>query len=111
MSNGPPTDEEVAEDYKYSLEFLTTNDRYAINNLTVIARENTEHAPAISKVLEAHIRKVKSNFRFILFTFTIDIIQPVFFFLFIRCEDQQAADLMNRLLQIASFQLYMFLTR
>ncbi|MCJ1234159.1 hypothetical protein MMC14_002117 [Varicellaria rhodocarpa] len=75
MSNGPPTDEEVAEDYKYSLEFLTTNDRYAINNLTVIARENTEHAPAISKVLEAHIRKVKSNFRFTLFTFAIDIIR------------------------------------
>ena len=61
MSNRPPTDEEVAEDYNNSLEFLTTNDRYAINNLTVIARENTEHAPAISKVLEAHIRKVSLN--------------------------------------------------
>jgi pre-mRNA cleavage complex 2 protein Pcf11 len=49
---------EVAEDYKASLEYLTTNDRYAINNLTVIAKENTEHADAISKVLEEHIRKV-----------------------------------------------------
>ena len=52
--------EEVAEDYKSGLEFLTTNDRYGINNLTVIAKENTEHADAISKVLEERIRTVSS---------------------------------------------------
>ena len=51
---------EVAEDYKSSLEFLVHNDRYAINNLTVIAKENTAHAEAISRVLEEHIRKVGS---------------------------------------------------
>ncbi|MCJ1250019.1 hypothetical protein MMC30_007245 [Trapelia coarctata] len=55
MSGGVPSDE-VAEDYKASLEFLVSNDRYVINNLTVIAKENTEHADAISKVLEEHIR-------------------------------------------------------
>ncbi|KAJ6171603.1 hypothetical protein N7470_000670 [Penicillium chermesinum] len=48
--------DEVAEDYKSSLEDLTTNDRFQISNLTVIAKENTEHAMAISRVLEKHIR-------------------------------------------------------
>jgi len=50
--------DEVAEDYKNSLEDLTTNDRFQISNLTVIAKENTEHAMAISRVLENHIRTV-----------------------------------------------------
>ncbi|KAJ5272845.1 hypothetical protein N7478_007970 [Penicillium angulare] len=54
MSN--PVSDEVAEDYKSSLEDLTNNDRFQISNLTVIAKENTEHAEAISKVLEDHIR-------------------------------------------------------
>ena len=62
MSNGPPTDDYLIEDYKSSLEYLTTNDRYAINNLTVIAKENTEHAPTISKVLEEHIRNVSDPY-------------------------------------------------
>lgn len=56
MSN--PVSDEVAEDYKSSLEDLTNNDRFQISNLTVIAKENTEHAEAISKVLEDHIRAV-----------------------------------------------------
>ncbi|KAA6409587.1 MAG: mRNA cleavage factor complex component Pcf11 [Lasallia pustulata] len=55
MSVGLPSDE-VAEDYKNSLEDLTMNSRYEISNLTVIAKENTEHAMAISRVLENHIR-------------------------------------------------------
>lgn len=50
--------DEVAEDYKSSLEDLKVNDRFQINNLTVIAKENTEHAMAISRVLENHIRSV-----------------------------------------------------
>ena len=57
MSVGIPSDE-VAEDYKNSLEDLTANSRYEISNLTVIARENTEHAMAISRVLENHIKNV-----------------------------------------------------
>ncbi|KAL2052761.1 hypothetical protein ABVK25_007001 [Lepraria finkii] len=57
MSVGIPSDE-VAEDYKNSLEDLTANSRYEISNLTVIARENTEHAMAISRVLENHIKSV-----------------------------------------------------
>jgi hypothetical protein len=40
------------------LEDLTTNDRFQISNLTVIAKENTEHALAISRVLENHIKSV-----------------------------------------------------
>jgi pre-mRNA cleavage complex 2 protein Pcf11 len=56
MSNS--VSDEVAEDYKSSLEDLITNDRFQISNLTVIAKENTEHAEAISKVLEDHIRSV-----------------------------------------------------
>ena len=59
MSSTLPSDE-VAEDYKASLEDLALNSRYEISNLTIIAKENTEHAMAISRVLENHIRKVGS---------------------------------------------------
>lgn len=55
--SGLPSDD-LVEDYKISLEDLTNNDRFQINNLTVIARENTEHAMAISRVLENHIGQV-----------------------------------------------------
>ena len=61
--SGGHLSEEVAEDYKSGLEFLTTNDRYGINNLTVIAKENTEHADAIAKVLEERIRTVSLSLR------------------------------------------------
>lgn len=57
MSSGLPSDE-VAEDYKNSLEDLVMNSRYEISNLTIIAKENTEHALAISRVLENHIKNV-----------------------------------------------------
>ena len=60
MSVGLPSDE-VAEDYDLTLKDLNTNDRYSISNLTVIAKENTEHALAISKVLENHIRTVSTR--------------------------------------------------
>lgn len=50
--------DEIAEDYKSSLEDLTTNDGITIRFLTVMAKENTEHAEAISRVLEKHIRSV-----------------------------------------------------
>ena len=53
--------EEVAEDYKNSLEDLALNSRYEISNLTIIAKENTEHAMAISRVLENHIRNVSTH--------------------------------------------------
>jgi hypothetical protein len=57
MSFGVPSDE-VAEDYKKALEDLTMNSRYEISNLTVIAKENTEHALAISEALKNHIKQV-----------------------------------------------------
>lgn len=50
--------DEIAEDYKSSLEDLISNDGIQIRTLTVIAKENTEHAMAISRVLENHIRSV-----------------------------------------------------
>jgi pre-mRNA cleavage complex 2 protein Pcf11 len=58
---GNITSDEVAEDYKGSLEDLISNDRYQISNLTLIARENTEHAEAISRVLQNHITRVRSR--------------------------------------------------
>lgn len=61
MSGGQPSDE-VAEDYKLALQDLITNDIYGIHNLTVVAKEYTEYAPAISKALEEHIRKVSHRF-------------------------------------------------
>ena len=58
MTSGLPSDE-VAEDFKNSLEDLMINSRYEISNLTVIAKENIEHAMAISRVLENHIKNVR----------------------------------------------------
>ncbi|KAF2232061.1 hypothetical protein EV356DRAFT_525389 [Viridothelium virens] len=49
--------DEVAADFEDSLKDLQINNRYEISNLTIIAKENTEHAQAISEVLEKHIRK------------------------------------------------------
>ncbi|KAI9845654.1 MAG: hypothetical protein M1837_004628 [Sclerophora amabilis] len=60
MSAGLPSDE-VAEDYKNSLEDLNQNSRYEISNLTIIAKENMDHALAISRVLENHIKTAPPN--------------------------------------------------
>jgi pre-mRNA cleavage complex 2 protein Pcf11 len=49
----------VAEDFSDSLKDLSINNRYEISNLTIIAKENTEHAQAISKALEHHIKTVR----------------------------------------------------
>ena len=61
MATGIASDE-VAEDYKNSLDDLTLNSRYEISNLTVIAKENVDHALAISRVIENHIRNVSLPF-------------------------------------------------
>lgn len=58
MSAAMPSDE-VALDFQDSLQDLQNNNRYEISNLTIIAKENTEHAQAISQVLEKHIRTVR----------------------------------------------------
>lgn len=50
--------EGVAEDFRQALLDLNMNSRYEISNLTVIARENTEHAYAISEALKLHIKQV-----------------------------------------------------
>lgn len=52
----------MAEDYRLALEDLSSNMRFEISNLTVIARENTEHALAIAEVLQQHILKVGRHF-------------------------------------------------
>ena len=57
MSYGNPSDE-VAEDYTQALRALELNSRYEISNLTVIAKENTEHALAISEAVKTHIKQV-----------------------------------------------------
>ena len=50
---------EVADDFGDSLKDLQANNRYEIQNLTLIAKENTEHAHAISNTLENHIKTVR----------------------------------------------------
>jgi pre-mRNA cleavage complex 2 protein Pcf11 len=50
--------EEVAEDFKEALQDLKINSKPEIDVLTVIAKENTAHAQAISRVLENHIKTV-----------------------------------------------------
>lgn len=52
---------EVAADFKDALQDLKYNSRPEISNLTIIAKENTEHAEAISNVLENHIRTVSTE--------------------------------------------------
>lgn len=52
---------EVAADFKDALQDLKLNSRPEISNLTIIAKENTEHAQAISRELENHIRTVRDT--------------------------------------------------
>lgn len=49
---------DVAEDFGESLKDLQANNKYEISTLTIIAKENTEHAQAIAQVLEKHIKMV-----------------------------------------------------
>ncbi|KAI0378288.1 hypothetical protein F5Y04DRAFT_152782 [Hypomontagnella monticulosa] len=53
--------EAVAKDFRDALEDLQGFDRNEINTLTVIARENTEHAHSISGALQEHIKRVVSQ--------------------------------------------------
>jgi pre-mRNA cleavage complex 2 protein Pcf11 len=58
MSNSLPS-AEVAADFRDALQDLRVNSRPEISNLTVIAKENTEHAQAISRELLDHINQVR----------------------------------------------------
>ncbi|KAF2742894.1 hypothetical protein M011DRAFT_481210 [Sporormia fimetaria CBS 119925] len=57
------TSAEVAADFKDALQDLKTNSRPEISNLTIIAKENTEHAQAISGELEKHIRTTRPDWK------------------------------------------------
>ena len=57
IMSGTLASDEIAEDYKAALEDLFTTDRYQISNLTTIARDNIEHAEAISRTLQNHITR------------------------------------------------------
>ena len=48
----------LAADFRDAMEDITTNSKYEIQNLTLIARENTEHALAISGAIMEHIKRV-----------------------------------------------------
>lgn len=50
--------ESVAEMFREALEEIQTITRPEISNLTIIARENIEHALAISGALVDHIKRV-----------------------------------------------------
>lgn len=47
---------QIAEDFRDALEDLSTNDRHQIQTLAGLANENSEHALAISREIEKHIR-------------------------------------------------------
>lgn len=53
-------EEQIAEDFSAALADLSMNSRYEISNLTLIARENTASALAISEALKTHIKQVGS---------------------------------------------------
>lgn len=52
---------EVAADFREALQDLKMNSRPEISNLTLIAKENTEYAEAISNELDKHIRTVSAD--------------------------------------------------
>ncbi|KAF2397298.1 hypothetical protein EJ06DRAFT_169920 [Trichodelitschia bisporula] len=54
---------EVALAFREALEDLKSRSQYEIDNLTVIAKESTEHAQAISQELENHIRNTRPEFK------------------------------------------------
>ena len=56
--HSPLPSADVAEDFQEALSGLRGNNRWEIENLTVIARENTENASPISRVIETHIKTV-----------------------------------------------------
>jgi pre-mRNA cleavage complex 2 protein Pcf11 len=58
-----PAAHEVAADFRDALHDLRTNSRPEISNLTLIAKENTEYAQAISTELEQHIRSTRPEFK------------------------------------------------
>lgn len=70
--------DEVAEDFKVALEDLTMNSRYEISNLTIIAKENTENALAISEALKDHIKRVGVIFHTVEFTLELSSTQASF---------------------------------
>jgi pre-mRNA cleavage complex 2 protein Pcf11 len=53
--------EEIKQDYLSSLSELTFNSRPIIQNLTIIAQENINYGEAITKAVEEHILKVRTN--------------------------------------------------
>ena len=52
--------DDVAKDYKASLDDLTFNSKPLINMLTMLAAESEESSNEIVQVIEAHIQKVAS---------------------------------------------------
>ena len=50
--------EEIAAEYRTSLEDLTFNSKPVINMLTMVAEENIEHAEEITRVIQERINKV-----------------------------------------------------
>jgi fructose-1,6-bisphosphatase/sedoheptulose 1,7-bisphosphatase-like protein len=59
ISGTAPAAVDVSEDFADALRDLTENNRYAISNLTMIAKEHNEHAQVISKTLDTHIKTVR----------------------------------------------------
>lgn len=59
ISGAAPAAVDVSEDFADALRDLTENNRYAISNLTMIAKEHNEHAQVISKTLDTHIKTVR----------------------------------------------------
>ncbi|KAH7411626.1 hypothetical protein DE146DRAFT_243747 [Phaeosphaeria sp. MPI-PUGE-AT-0046c] len=55
--------DEVAADFRDALQDLRMNSRPEISNLTLIAKENTEYAQAISTELEQHIKSTRPEFK------------------------------------------------
>jgi pre-mRNA cleavage complex 2 protein Pcf11 len=56
--------DEIATEYRTSLEDLTFNSKPVINMLTMVAEENIEHAEEITRVIQERIQKVHNRIQF-----------------------------------------------
>jgi len=59
IDNLTPELEIVYQEYSSALADLDSPARHIITNLTIIANENKDNAPAIVKAIEDHIEKVR----------------------------------------------------
>lgn len=66
---------DVVEDYTSSLQELVANSKPHITNLTIVADEAIQYAPAIVETIERHLQKVNIFCLFVFFLLSFQYVQ------------------------------------